>query len=61
MVTLLKQLVKYLRQAWPDVAIILRGDAHFSCPEVHDFCDRHEVYFALGQAGNARFPHRDTP
>ena len=52
-VTLLKRLVKYLRQAWPDVVIFLRGDAHFSCPEVHDFCDRHEVYFALGQAGNA--------
>ena len=52
-VTLLKRLVKYLRQAWPEVVIFLRGDAHFSCPEVHDFCDRHEVYFALGQAGNA--------
>ena len=53
MVTLLRRLVKYLRQAWPEVVIFLRGDAHFSCPEVHDFCDRHEVYFALGQAGNA--------
>lgn len=53
MVTVLKRLVKYLRQAWPDVVISLRGDAHFSCPEVHDFCDRHEVYFALGQAGHA--------
>ena len=52
-VTLLKRLVKYLRQAWPDVVIFLRGDAHFSCPEVHDFCDQNEVYFALGQAGNA--------
>ena len=52
-VTLLKRLVKYLRQAWPEVVIFLRGDAHFSCPEVHDFCDQNEVYFALGQAGNA--------
>ena len=53
-VTLLKRLVKHLRQAWPDVAIFLRGDSHFSCPEVHDFCDQHDVYFALGQAANTR-------
>ncbi len=52
--SILKRLVKYLRQAWPDVVIFLRGDAHFSCPEVHDFCEKHDVYFALGQAGNTR-------
>ena len=39
-VSILKRLVKILREAlWPDVRIFLRGDGHFSCPEVHDFCD----------------------
>lgn len=53
-VTILKRLVPYLRQRWPHVQIILRGDGHFSTPEVHDFCDTHHVYFVLGQGGNAR-------
>ena len=60
-VSILKRLVKTLRQAWPDVGIFLRGDSHFSCPEVHDFCDEHEVYFALGQAGNTRLAAQGHP
>jgi hypothetical protein len=51
---ILKRLVKRLRRVWPKVDIFLRGDSHFSCPEVHDFCDQHNVYFALGQTGNSR-------
>ena len=60
-VSILKRLVKALRQAWPHVGVFLRGDAHFSCPEVHDFCDEHEVYFVLGQTGNARLAQRAHP
>jgi len=51
-VTILKRVVAHLRKAWPDVKIFLRGDSHFSAPEVHEFCDTHDVYFGLGQAGN---------
>jgi hypothetical protein len=53
-VALLKRLIAHLRQAWPQVEIFLRGDGHFSCPEVHDFCDANRVYFALGQGENSR-------
>ena len=53
-VSILKRLIAYLRQAWPNVAILLRGDSHFSCPEVHDLCDAFDVYFVLGQSGNAK-------
>ena len=60
-VSILKRLVKTLRQAWPDVGIFSRGGSHFSCPDVHDFCDKHEVYFALGQAGNTRLAARGHP
>ena len=61
-VSILKRLVKALREAWPDVGtLVLRGDAHFSCPEVHDFCDEHDVYFVLGQAGNDRLAQRAHP
>lgn len=34
--------------------IILRGDGHFSCPEVHDFCEDNAVFYVLGQGGNTR-------
>ena len=51
-VRILKRLIPYLKKAWPDVKIFLRGDSHFSTPEVHDFCEEEAVYYALGQAGN---------
>ena len=51
----------YLRRAWPDVAILLRGDSHFSCPEVHELCEDQDVYFALGQSGNAKLLVRAQP
>jgi hypothetical protein len=53
-VAILKRVVAYLRQHWPQVAIFLRGDSHFSTPEVHDFCQEKAIRFALGQGGNAR-------
>ena len=52
-VMILKRVVAHLRQAWPSVAIYLRGDSHFSAPEVHAFCEAAKVEFVLGQAGNA--------
>ncbi len=54
LVAILKRLVAYLRAAWPDVAIFLRGDSHFSCPQVQDFCETHTLYFIFGQTANTR-------
>jgi len=53
MVSILKRLVAYIRNRWPQVKIFLRGDGHFSVPEVHDWCEGHEVEYVLGQAGNS--------
>ncbi len=53
-VTILKRLVAHLRVAWPQVAIFLRGDAHFSSPQVQDFCAANDLYFILGQSANTR-------
>ena len=53
-VTILKRLVAYIRQAWPKVALFLRGDAHFSSPEVQDFCATKDLFFILGQSANTR-------
>lgn len=60
-VAIIKRLVAYLRQAWPDVAIFLRGDAHFSCPEVHQFCVADDLYFILGQTSNAKLSELAKP
>ncbi len=60
-VAILKRLVAYLRQAWPDVAIILRGDAHFSCPQVHQLCADSDLYFILGQTSNAKLRQLAKP
>ncbi len=53
-VAILKRLVAHLRRAFPKTGIILRGDAHFSCPQVHDFCSAFGLQFILGQTANAR-------
>lgn len=60
-VTILKRLIASLRQAWPKVMILVRGDSHFSCPEVHDFCEANDVYYAFGQANNERLAALGQP
>lgn len=60
-VAILKRLVAHLRAAWPRVAIILRGDAHFSTPQVQDFCADSDLYFVLGQSANARLLDLSAP
>ena len=37
-VSILNRVIAYLRKAWPDVKILLRGDSHFSCPKVNTMC-----------------------
>lgn len=51
---ILQRLFERLRQAWPKVRILLRGDSHFSAPEVHELCDEYQVDFILGQAVNPK-------
>ncbi len=53
-VKILQRVVARLRAAWPEVDILVRGDSHFSVPEVHDFCRDHEVRFVLGQSSNSK-------
>lgn len=60
-VSILKRLVSHLRHSWPHVEIFLRGDSHFSCPEVHDFCEETRIYYGLGQTGNSRLKALGQP
>ncbi len=47
-VSVLKRLVKRLREVWPEVGILIRGDGHYSSPFVYDFCEQHKIDYVLG-------------
>ena len=60
-VTILKRVVARLQQAWPEVEIIVRGDSHFSVPEVHEWCAQRGLWFILGQSPNPTLHERIAP
>ncbi len=51
---ILALLVKRLRQAWPGVRIIFRGDSGFCRHKMLDWCERTNVGYIVGLAKNAR-------
>jgi hypothetical protein len=51
---LIKLLIARLRQAWPNVPIIVRGDSGFCRQRLMRWCERHGVGYVLGMARNAR-------
>jgi len=51
---ILALLVKRLRQAWPDVDIIFRGDSGFCRHLMLNWCDRNNVSYIVGMAKNSR-------
>jgi hypothetical protein len=51
---ILKLLVKRLRNAWPKVRIILRGDSAFCRRRILAWCERNAVHYVVGLAKNDR-------
>ncbi len=47
-ITILKRIVQQIRDVWPGVGILLRGDSHYSSPEVYDYCNEHHIKYVLG-------------
>ena len=47
-VSILKRVVKRIRQAWPEVGILLRGDSNYSCPAVYELCEEEEIKYVFG-------------
>jgi len=55
----LQRLVARLRQAWPEVRIVVRADSGFAREALMAACEAHaEVYYVLGLAKNARLLKR---
>ena len=57
-VELLAFLVERIRQRWPHVRLIVRGDAGFAREELMAWCEAHGVHYVLGLAKNARLCER---
>src|SRR5208337_1040555 len=50
----LARLVKQIRQAWPEVRMIVRGDSGFCREELMAWCEQNQVDYVLGPAKNER-------
>ena len=46
----LRRLLRAIRANWPRTEILLRGDSHYCCPEVLDFCRANNIDYILGVA-----------
>lgn len=49
---ILKLLVRRLRQVWPEVKIVVRGDSGFCRWRLMKWCEKHDVYYVFGLARN---------
>lgn len=54
----LERIVPALREQWPDVKIIVRGDSGFRREEIMAWCEDHAVDYVLGLARNSRLVKR---
>jgi len=60
-VSILKRAVEKIRQAWPEVGILFRGDSHYACPEVYYFCEQNNMKYSLGFKSHAPMMRRIQP
>jgi len=49
----LEYLVRRLRQVWPDVVIVVRGDAAFGVPDLYEVCERLRLIYTFGLTANS--------
>ena len=45
-------IVKRLRQAWPGVTIVVRGDSGLAVPEMYEYCEANGLLYIFGYAAN---------
>ncbi len=54
----LVRIVPWIRQQWPEVKILVRGDSGFCREEIMGWCENHAVDFVFGLARNPRLQRR---
>ena len=48
----LRRLVRRIRSHWPTTRLIIRGDGHYSRPQVMAWCEANDVDYVFGLPGN---------
>ena len=51
-VAILKRVIERIREAWPEVGILLRADSHYGNGAVMDYCEGNDVHYILGLGPN---------
>ena len=59
--TVLRRIVARLREAWPEVRILLRADSGFALPEIYEWCEANGVWYLIGLASNRRLAELAEP
>jgi hypothetical protein len=49
----LRHVIRQIRARWPAVEIVFRGDSHYGRPEAMAWCERTNIGYIFGLAGNA--------
>lgn len=57
-VDILDRIVQRLRQAWPDLLILVRGDCSLALPELYEYCETQGLLYAFGYPSNAVLQRR---
>ena len=52
-VSILKRIVRRIRDVHPEIKIIIRGDSGFSCPAFYSLAKKYNLKYAIGQSSNA--------
>jgi hypothetical protein len=60
-VDVLRIIVNHLRQAWPNVTIVVRGDNGLAVPGMYEYCEAEGLLYAFGYATNEVLEARTDP
>jgi hypothetical protein len=60
-VAILRRIVERVRQQWPKLPIVIRGDSGFASPDMYVACQQLEVDFLLGLGPNSRLKKIAAP
>lgn len=52
--SVLKRLVRRLRERWPETKIEIRADAGFAVPAIYDYCEEAGIHYTTGLVTNSR-------
>lgn len=57
----LSRLVPQIRERWPEVSILVRGDSGFAREAIFAWCEAHDVHYVTGLARNGRLEEMLQP